>query len=159
MTIRYLKLLINIIIIPVVGAMVSAHIILNVGVKILRGIKMKKILITGSRGFNDAELMKQIIRDNVSLLEDTIIHGGASGVDAVAQSVCDFYDINQVVVRPVDRASKISYLFRNSEMVGMADKVIAIWDGSSKGTKFTIDYARSRDKLLKTYRFKHDNNL
>ena len=35
------------------------------------------------------------------------------------------------------------------EMVDMADIVIAVWDGKSRGTKHAIDYAISIDKELK----------
>ena len=35
---------------------------------------------------------------------------------------------------------------RNIEMVDTADAVIAIWDGVSRGTKHSIDYARKQGK-------------
>ena len=39
-------------------------------------------------------------------------------------------------------------LIRNKEMVDIADMVIVIWDGKSRGTKNTIDYATSRGKKV-----------
>jgi len=30
----------------------------------------------------------------------------------------------------------------------MADYIIAVWDGLSKGTKFTIDYAKKKGKMI-----------
>ncbi len=43
------------------------------------------------------------------------------------------------------------YLHRNAEMVGMCDRVIAFWDGVSRGTKFTIDYAKARNLDVKIF--------
>ena len=31
-------------------------------------------------------------------------------------------------------------------MIDKADCVIAVWDGNSKGTEFSIDYARKKEK-------------
>ena len=39
-------------------------------------------------------------------------------------------------------------LKRNEEMVTLCDAVLAIWDGASKGTKYTIDFAKKNDKAL-----------
>jgi len=39
-------------------------------------------------------------------------------------------------------------LVRNEEMVQRADYAIAIWDGKSRGTKFTIDYAHKQNKKV-----------
>ena len=50
------------------------------------------------------------------------------------------------IIRPINPANKLDYLFRNVEIITLADKIIAFWDGKSKGTKFVIDYAKSRGK-------------
>ena len=107
---------------------------------------MTKYLITGSRGLTDiAPLWRkfnEILKPN-----DIIIHGGAKGVDSMASSYCiEHKDIKEIIIRPIYPSKKDYYLHRNAEMVGMCDKVIAYWDGESRGTKFTINYARKRFK-------------
>ena len=50
------------------------------------------------------------------------------------------------IIRPINPANKLDYLFRNIEIITKADRIIAFWDGKSKGTKFVIDYAKARNK-------------
>jgi len=40
-------------------------------------------------------------------------------------------------------------LVRNKLIVDECDCVLAFWDGSSRGTKFTLDYAKEKNKLIK----------
>ena len=44
-------------------------------------------------------------------------------------------------------------------MVHIADAVLAIWDGVSSGTKYTIEYARAQNKPVKVVRVGMKNNL
>jgi hypothetical protein len=39
-------------------------------------------------------------------------------------------------------------IIRNTDIVKQADKVVAFWDGKSKGTQDTIGKARKANKLL-----------
>lgn len=112
-----------------------------------------KILITGSRTINNL----YTALENEIGQEDTVIHGGAIGVDSKADEWCKDKGIKTVVVEPLHKDKKHFYLLRNAEMVGMCDKVVAIWDGESKGTKFTIDYAKKRGKEVVVYDFKNKN--
>ena len=50
-----------------------------------------------------------------------------------------------------DKYGKRAGFLRNYVMVGAADAVIAVWDGSSPGTKHSIEYARSRGKQVFVY--------
>ena len=107
-----------------------------------------KILLTGSRKISDykkifVELDKFVKKD------DTIIHGGAIGVDSIAGMFCFERKIKEVVIKPIYPSKREYYLHRNAEMVAMCDRVIAFWDGSSRGTQFTINYARKRNKEVK----------
>jgi len=110
----------------------------------------KRILITGSRKWDDSK--GQLSKFINSLPADTIIiHGGASGVDRYAEQLCKGFGIKTVVIRPTRLDRRNYYLHRNAEMVGMADLVYAFWDGESRGTAFTINYARDRGKLAKIF--------
>jgi hypothetical protein len=105
-----------------------------------------KVLITGSRSIQDVAFIFDKLNKHIDRVQDVIIHGGAIGVDNIAEAWCKQNSIKSIIVRPVFESKKEYYLHRNSEMIGMADKIIAFWDGASRGTKFTIDYAKKRNK-------------
>ena len=105
-----------------------------------------KVMVAGSRGI--VTEIDKYMPENTTM----IISGGAVGIDRCAENYADKMNIPKVIVRP-DYANygKLAPLKRNKEMVDMADMVIAIWDGHSRGTKNTIDYAISINKPLKIY--------
>ena len=45
-------------------------------------------------------------------------------------------------------AIKGNYLERDREMVNNCDEVIVFWDGISRGTKYTINYAKRKGKRV-----------
>lgn len=106
---------------------------------------MVNILITGSRGIKSKIIVNHILEKNIPE-GATMIQGGAEGVDSLALDWCNKCGIISCwkTISPI-KSKREYYLHRNAEMVGMCDRVIAIWDGKSRGTKFTIDYAKSRN--------------
>ena len=114
----------------------------------------KKILITGSRDFNDYKLFEDVLIKTYcktfgDLKNIEIIHGGATGADTLAHEFCENWTDNETIIRPVNLSISSYYLHRNAEMVAVCDEVLAFWDGKSRGTKFTIDYAKARGKPVK----------
>lgn len=109
------------------------------------------VLVTGSRKLVDASYIFRILKEELKA-GDVIIHGGAVGVDTVASAFANENNFCAVVVRPVFPDRKPYYLHRNAEMVGMCDRVIAFWDGESRGTKFTVDYAKARKLDVKIFK-------
>jgi hypothetical protein len=108
-----------------------------------------KILITGSRQCNDSFKITSILNNEIKD-NDVLIHGGAIGVDTIVNNwVLDQRNknrnISQVIIRPARPEIKEYYLHRNAEMIGMCDRVIAFWNGKSRGTEFTIKYATLRN--------------
>ena len=103
-----------------------------------------KLLIAGSRSITEFDL-SPYISDDV----DEIIAGGASGVDALAEKYADDHRISKHIIRPkyhlYKRAAPIK---RNAEMIEIADKILVIWDGKSKGTLSTINYAKKIKKEI-----------
>ena len=103
-----------------------------------------KLLIAGSRSIEQFDLSSY-----VSTEVDMIITGGATGIDTLAERYADQHRISKLVLRPqyalYGRAAPIK---RNQEMVDMADAVLIIWDGRSKGTKATEQYARKMHKQV-----------
>lgn len=111
---------------------------------------MTNILITGSRSITEKSWIFNILRKE--LVEgDVIIHGGAQGADSIAHEFCKHNNFCTVIMRPIHPYKKDYYLHRNAEMVGMCDRVIAFWDGASRGTLFTTNYARDRNLNVKVF--------
>ena len=103
-----------------------------------------KIVIAGSRNIDNFDL-SQHIPSNV----DLIITGGASGIDNLAEKYADKHKISKLIMLPdYKRYGKAAPLRRNEIMVDLADLVIVVWDGKSRGTKYTIDYATKKGKNL-----------
>jgi hypothetical protein len=105
-----------------------------------------KIAVVGSRGFNDFEkLEKELNKYEI----DEIISGGAKGADALSEKYAKKHNIPIKIFKPDWRKYKRGAgLVRNKQIVENADVVIAFWDGASKGTKFTIDYAKKPNKMV-----------
>lgn len=101
-----------------------------------------KLLIAGSRSITDIDISDYIPND-----VDVIIASGAAGIDTIAERYADKRRISKYIMRPnyslYKRGAPIK---RNHEMVDFCDKVLVIWDGHSRGTKSTIDYANKVGK-------------
>ncbi len=101
-----------------------------------------KLLIAGSRSIKDFDL-SPYIHDGV----DEIISGGACGVDTLAEKYADSHKLSKHIVRPqYNLYGNAAPIVRNKKMVEIADEVLVIWDGSSKGSLATIKYAKEMNK-------------
>jgi len=105
-----------------------------------------KFAIIGSRNLNIN--LKKYLPKNISL----IISGGARGIDTLAEEYAEKMGISKLIFLPnYIKHGKKAPLVRNKLIVDSADIVIAFWDGISRGTKFTIDYAKSQNKKVTVY--------
>lgn len=81
---------------------------------------------------------------------DEIVSGGAKGVDTYAAEYAHQNHIMLTEFLPkyalYGRAAPIH---RNKQIVDYADKIIAFWDGKSKGTLSVIKYAEKAGKECK----------
>ena len=101
-----------------------------------------KIAIIGSRNINIEDLGKYL-PENVT----EIVSGGAKGVDTCAREYAEKSKIPLTEFLPdYKRYGRGAPLKRNIEIIEYADKVIAFWDGKSKGTKFVIDNCKKMGK-------------
>ncbi len=107
-----------------------------------------KVLICGSRGINDPAVVAQAVEKS-GMKPTHIVSGGALGVDTLARSYAQSRGIEFTeYVADWDRYGKRAGFMRNCVMVGVADAVIAVWDGESPGTRHSIDYATSQGKQV-----------
>ena len=104
-----------------------------------------KLLIVGSRSITDFDLSPYITSEI-----EIIISGGATGVDSIAERYADLHRISKCILRPqYKRYGRAAPLKRNKLMVDMADEVLVVWDGSSKGALYTFKYALKTNKPVK----------
>ena len=104
-----------------------------------------KIAIIGSRECGNINLERELVKRFEILKNDTIISGGARGIDTLAAQFARKHGIKLLEFRP-DYATygRGATFVRNRLMIDMADVVVAFWNGSSRGTKYTIEYAKKK---------------
>lgn len=82
---------------------------------------------------------------HISVRPEIIISGGAAGVDSYAREYAEKNGIPIVEYLPeYRRYGRKAPLMRYIEIVDNCDFLLAFWNGTSRGTKFTIDYAERR---------------
>lgn len=104
-----------------------------------------KIAIVGSRKFQSP----QLVYSYVSNLENgsIIVSGGATGVDTWAEVAAELNGFEVIVFKPEwDKYGKSAGFFRNELIVKECDRLVAFWDGVSKGTKHSIGLAEKAGK-------------
>ncbi len=103
-----------------------------------------KLLIIGSRSILDFDLTPYVPKDT-----DMIISGGADGIDSIAEAYADSHRLSKLILRPqYAKFGRAAPLRRNEAMIEQADRVLVIWDGVSKGTQYSIQYAKKKQKDL-----------
>ena len=103
------------------------------------------LLIAGSRSITMYDLSPYIAPQTT-----LIISGGAQGIDTIAEQYADRHRISKLILRPnYARYQKSAPIKRNQQMVDIADEILIIWDGKSKGTLHTIEYAKKAKKSIK----------
>ena len=103
------------------------------------------IAIVGSRTYPKLELVKKFVED----LDDDvgIVTGGARGVDQAAEDAALPIGLSvQVIKADWERYGRGAGMIRNTQIVKVADEVVAFWDLKSRGTHDTISKARAAGK-------------
>ena len=101
-------------------------------------------LIVGSRGIKEFDLSEYVPK-----AVDLIISGGADGVDSIAEKYADDYRLSKLILRPrYDLYGRAAPIKRNEIMVDLADEILVIWDGLSRGAMYTAKYAKQKNKRL-----------
>lgn len=107
------------------------------------------VLVTGSRSISAFDLSPYIPRDC-----GRILCYQEKGIGSVAEQYARYHRIHLETAEPDGKQSgkqngqgEISE--QDVQMVAMADLVVAVWDGKSRGTKEIADYARKTGKPVK----------
>ena len=105
-----------------------------------------KLAIIGSRTCPPVD-----IEAYLKYIPDTIVSGGAKGADTYAKEFAKKYNLKLIEFLPeYDKyPPKVAPLVRNKLIVDNCDCLLAFWDGKSRGTKYTIDYAKQVGKPVK----------
>ncbi len=81
-----------------------------------------------------------------------IVSGGAQGVDFLAELYAKKKSLKFTEFKADwDKLGKRAGFVRNTQMADYADRLIAIWDGKSRGTLHMIDTMNNRDKPVFVY--------
>ena len=106
------------------------------------------IAIIGSRSLAGMDLTSYLPRHR----NWRLISGGAVGVDSIAERWADGLGVPKTILRPdYPRFGHSAPLVRDREIVDLADRVLAFWDGSSHGTNYTVTYALSKGKPVELF--------
>ena len=114
-----------------------------------------KLLITGSRKFDDYEALGQaiqVVENKHGKKVELILHRGALGADTLAQKWAVSNNIPTKIIRP-DYASydgKIAPMLRNMELVKLAEVTLALYVMQKRtgGTKDAADKTIKYNKPL-----------
>ncbi len=88
-------------------------------------------------------------------IPSAVVSGGARGVDTYAREYAVNNNIPLVEYLPkYEEYGRKAPILRNIQIVENCDFLLAFWDGKSKGTKFTIDFARKKGIPFKVVNFK-----
>ncbi len=106
-----------------------------------------KIAIVGSRQIKYLNL-EHYLPPNIT----EIVSGGAIGVDTIAKRYAIRHNLKLTEFLPNYKLfGKRAPLIRNLSIIEHADKVIAFWDGYSRGTKFVIDNCKEKNIPIDIY--------
>ena len=112
-----------------------------------------KLAIVGSRTFTNYDLLEQTVLEKFNIEDiEQIISGGAKGADTLAEQFAKKYNRPIVIFKPDWSLGKMAGLLRNNDIINACDTVIAFWDGSSTGTKNSINIGTKLKKNVIIYK-------
>ena len=114
-----------------------------------------KIWICGSRTVKSYIATEQVLNELIPDTTDVIIRtGGAKGVDKLAEQWARNHGVQiEPAIKPNWKLGPHAGFLRNTDGINWADKVVAIWDGKSKGTQHCIQYAEDTETPLEVHQF------
>lgn len=123
---------------------------------------MIRIIVAGSRNFNNYSLLEQSLMDyiagNFDPNEIEIISGGARGADSLGERFARECQLKlKRFPADWDRYGKSAGYRRNTEMADYAKQetgvLFAFWDGQSRGTQHMINLATTKGLEVHVVKF------
>lgn len=116
-----------------------------------------RVLVCGSRDWRDRRIIRETLRALADCYPDlriVVVHGAARGADRMAGEearACGY----KVEEHPADwkRHGRRAGAIRNAHMLSLGcSRVIAFWDGKSRGTEHMIAIARDAEARVTVIR-------
>lgn len=102
-----------------------------------------KVIIAGSRNITNINIDEIIKKSKFDIT--TLLCGMAKGIDSLSYMWAMKNNIHIIKYYPDwNKYGVAAGPIRNKKMVDYADALIAVWDGVSKGTKSTINFAKEK---------------
>lgn len=119
-----------------------------------------KLAVIGSRDFDNYTLLKETLDKIISEHEvTTIVSRGARGADKLSELYAMEKGINIKVFPALwDKYGKQAGYKRNWLIVDYSDKIVAFWDGKSKGTQHSLNIAEKMGKEVVLIKYKEIEN-
>lgn len=118
---------------------------------------MYKLVVAGSREFNDYPLLETILLQilvNHELSEVEIVSGNARGADKLGEVFARKHGCQLKQFIPNwSEDGRGAGMIRNRQMSQYADGCIVFWDGLSKGTVNMIENAKKEDLDLRVINY------
>ncbi len=112
----------------------------------MRQLRDMKVLIAGSRGFLNYNLLEAQV-DQIANNITEIVSGTARGADHLGETYAREHKISiKKMPAEWDRLGKQAGFARNKQMSQVADMGIIFWDGRSRGTANMIEEMRNHGK-------------
>ena len=97
-----------------------------------------KVIIAGSRSVKNRSVVEEAIQRSGFDVEE-VVSGHARGVDRLGEQWANKQNIPyHVYPAQWDEHGNAAGVIRNDRMAGVADALIAVWDGASEGTKHMV---------------------
>ena len=116
---------------------------------------MIKVIVAGSRNFNNYELLRNKLDKILANKKDVeIVSGTAKGADKLGERYANEhnYKIAKFPAKWEVYGKRAGYA-RNKEMSEYADCCVVFWDGVSKGSKHMIDLAIEQNLQLRVIKY------
>lgn len=117
-----------------------------------------KLIVAGSRTFNDYALLKEKMNALLGGRKpDAIVCGEAKGADLLGRKYAEENNI-EIDSYPAqwDKYGKQAGYIRNEQMAENANALLAFWDGESAGTKHMIETAKRKGLQVRVIKTKGD---